>query len=43
MVLGGQDNVLLANNPDAGSGSLKHPCDEQVSVETFKMNNGLLQ
>nr|XP_055032488.1 glycerol-3-phosphate acyltransferase 1, mitochondrial isoform X2 [Misgurnus anguillicaudatus] len=29
MVLGGPDNVLLANNPDAGSGGLKHACDEQ--------------
>ncbi|CAM4710861.1 hypothetical protein PO909_012608 [Leuciscus waleckii] len=29
MVLGGPDNILLANNPDAGSGCLKHPCEDQ--------------
>ncbi|KTG31830.1 hypothetical protein cypCar_00045044, partial [Cyprinus carpio] len=29
MVLGGPDNVLLANNPDTGSGCLKHPCEDQ--------------
>uniref|UniRef100_A0A8C1I7P1 Glycerol-3-phosphate acyltransferase 1, mitochondrial n=1 Tax=Cyprinus carpio TaxID=7962 RepID=A0A8C1I7P1_CYPCA len=29
MVLGGPDNILLANNPDAGSDCLKHPCDDQ--------------
>lgn len=33
MVLGGPDNILLANNPDAGSDCLKHPCDDQVSME----------
>lgn len=33
MVLGGPDNILLANNPDAGSGCLKHPCEDQVSME----------
>uniref|UniRef100_A0A8C2GP04 Glycerol-3-phosphate acyltransferase 1, mitochondrial n=1 Tax=Cyprinus carpio TaxID=7962 RepID=A0A8C2GP04_CYPCA len=29
MVLGGPDNILLANNPDAGSDCLKHPCEDQ--------------
>uniref|UniRef100_A0A671NM43 Glycerol-3-phosphate acyltransferase 1, mitochondrial n=1 Tax=Sinocyclocheilus anshuiensis TaxID=1608454 RepID=A0A671NM43_9TELE len=29
MVLGGPDNILLANNPDTGSGCLKHPCEDQ--------------
>ncbi|XP_051959194.1 glycerol-3-phosphate acyltransferase 1, mitochondrial-like [Xyrauchen texanus] len=29
MVFGGPDTVLLANTPDAGSGCLKHPCEEQ--------------
>uniref|UniRef100_A0A672N394 Glycerol-3-phosphate acyltransferase 1, mitochondrial n=1 Tax=Sinocyclocheilus grahami TaxID=75366 RepID=A0A672N394_SINGR len=29
MVLGGPDNILLSNNPDAGSGCLKHPCEDQ--------------
>uniref|UniRef100_A0A673J9B3 Glycerol-3-phosphate acyltransferase 1, mitochondrial n=1 Tax=Sinocyclocheilus rhinocerous TaxID=307959 RepID=A0A673J9B3_9TELE len=33
MVLGGPDNILLANNPDTGSGCLKHPCEDQVSME----------
>ncbi|XP_009305069.1 glycerol-3-phosphate acyltransferase 1, mitochondrial [Danio rerio] len=29
MVLGGPDNILLANNPDTGSACLKHPCEDQ--------------
>uniref|UniRef100_A0A672LCS4 Glycerol-3-phosphate acyltransferase 1, mitochondrial n=1 Tax=Sinocyclocheilus grahami TaxID=75366 RepID=A0A672LCS4_SINGR len=29
MVLGSPDNILLANNPDTGSGCLKHPCEDQ--------------
>uniref|UniRef100_A0A673MSU6 Glycerol-3-phosphate acyltransferase 1, mitochondrial n=1 Tax=Sinocyclocheilus rhinocerous TaxID=307959 RepID=A0A673MSU6_9TELE len=43
MVLGGPDNILLANNPDAGSGCLKHPCEDQVSMEKLGSSPSVLR
>uniref|UniRef100_A0A672N3S5 Glycerol-3-phosphate acyltransferase 1, mitochondrial n=1 Tax=Sinocyclocheilus grahami TaxID=75366 RepID=A0A672N3S5_SINGR len=43
MVLGGPDNILLSNNPDAGSGCLKHPCEDQVSMEKLGSSPSVLR